>query len=362
MFKSLREKLGNVVKKFSKEVEEEGEIEETKIEDLPEEEIEEVKEEVKNKRKSEEKEPEVEDFEEEKEPEVEEKKSLFGKLKEKVTTTTINEEKFEELFWDIEITLLENNMAQEAIDQIKQDLKEKLVDKRIPRTKILEKIRESLIATIEDILSFEKVDLEKEIKQKKPYVVAIIGINGSGKTTSLAKLIHLFKSKKLKVVVAASDTFRAAAIQQLEEHTTKLDVKLIKQDYKSDPAAVAFDAIKHAKAKDLDVVLIDTAGRLHNNQNLMQELKKIDKVCKPDMKIFVGESITGNDCIEQAKAYNEIIGIDGIILSKVDIDDKGGTPISISKVTGKPILYIGNGQNYEDLEEFDKQKIIDNIL
>jgi fused signal recognition particle receptor len=186
----------------------------------------------------------------------------------------------------------------------------------------------------------------------------MIGVNGAGKTTTLAKIVHLLKKEGLTVVVAASDTFRAAAIDQLKEHTDRLDVKLISQGYGADPAAVAFDAIKHAESKGIDVVLIDTAGRLHSNTNLMAELEKVVRVAKPDMKIFIGEAITGNDCVEQAKVFNDLVGIDAIILSKADIDEKGGAAISVSYVTGKPILFLGMGQTYDDLVPFDKEKII----
>ncbi len=163
------------------------------------------------------------------------------------------------------------------------------------------------------------------------------------------------------MVLAAADTFRAAAIQQLEEHANKLGVKIIKHDYESDPAAVAFDAIKHAESKGIDIVLIDTAGRQHANKNLMQELEKVIRVNKPDLKVFIGESITGNDCVEQAKQFNETVGIDVIVLTKADVDEKGGAAISISYVTGKPIIYLGMGQTYDDLVPFNKEKILESV-
>jgi fused signal recognition particle receptor len=198
-------------------------------------------------------------------------------------------------------------------------------------------------------------------KKDKPYIISFIGVNGSGKTTSMAKLAYLLQKNNLSVVFAASDTFRAAAIQQLQEHADKLGVKMIRHDYESDPAAVAFDAIQHAKSKGIDVVLIDTAGRLHVNDNLMNELKKLIRVNKPDLKIFVGESITGNDCVEQAKLFNEVVGIDAIILAKADVDEKGGAAVSVSYVTKKPIIYLGTGQKYDDLQEFKPEIIIKNI-
>jgi len=192
-------------------------------------------------------------------------------------------------------------------------------------------------------------------------VICFVGVNGSGKTTSIAKVAKFLQNNGLSVVLAAADTFRAAAIDQLQLHADKLGVKLIRQDYGSDPAAVAFDAIKHAEANRKDVVLIDTAGRLHSNINLMDEMKKIMRVAKPDLKLFVGESITGNDCVEQAKHFNVAVGIDGIILAKADVDEKGGAAISVSYVTQKPILFLGVGQEYEDLQEFDKEKLLASI-
>lgn len=291
----------------------------------------------------------------------EEKKGFFGKVSDTFTKIQLSEQKFDELFWDIEITLLENNVAVEVIELIKQDLKEELTTGKISRKNVQEIIVDTLKESLDKVLSVEKIDLEKEIKKKKPYIIAVIGVNGSGKTTAIAKLTHLLQKKGHSVVIAAADTFRAAAIHQIEEHAEKLGTKLIKHDYNSDPAAVAFDAIKHAQSKGIDVVLIDTAGRMHSNDNLMQELKKLIRVNKPDMKLFVGESITGNDCVEQAKKYNEEIGIDAIILTKADVDEKGGAAISISHVTGKPILFMGTGQTYDDLEIFDKKKILANL-
>ncbi|MEM4637846.1 MAG: signal recognition particle-docking protein FtsY [Candidatus Woesearchaeota archaeon] len=290
-------------------------------------------------------------------------KNFFSKITDTFTKVQLTEEKFEELFWDLELVLLENNVAVEVIEKIKNDMKKELLSEKISRKSVNELILTSLKNSIIDLFDIDTIDLIKSIKEKKkkPYIITIIGVNGSGKTTSIAKLTNLFQKNGLKVVLAASDTFRAAAIQQLEEHASKLNVKLIKHDYNSDPAAVAFDAIKYAEAKDIDVVIIDTAGRLHSNTNLMRELEKVVRVCKPDIKIFVGESITGNDCIEQAKEFDKVVGIDAIILAKADVDEKGGAAISVSYVTKKPILYLGTGQSYDDLKEFDPKIIIESL-
>ncbi len=312
----------------------------------------EVKVETKQEVKSEKKEEVVE------EPE---KKGFFQRITETITTKKISAEKFDELFWDLELALLENNVAVEVIEKIKNDLKSQLVDKPIPRGKVDEAIASSLHSSIESLFSVPPIDLLSRAKQKKPFVICFVGVNGSGKTTSIAKVTKYLQSNGLSVVMAAADTFRAAAIDQLQLHADKLGVKLIRQDYGSDPAAVAFDAIKHAEAKKTDVVLIDTAGRLHSNINLMDEMKKIMRVAKPDLKIFVGESITGNDCVEQAKKFNEAVGIDGIILAKADVDEKGGAAISVSYVTQKPIMFLGVGQEYEDLQAFDKEKLLASI-
>ena len=215
--------------------------------------------------------------------------------------------------------------------------------------------------SINGLFITNNIDLLKLVKTKKPFVICLVGINGSGKTTTIAKLARHLMDNGLDPVIAAADTFRAAAIDQLEEHGNKLGVKVIKHDYGSDAAAVAFDAIKHAESKGKDVVLVDTAGRMHSNANLMDEMKKIIRVAKPDLKIFIGESIAGNDCVEQAKAFDEAIGIDGIILSKADVDEKGGAALSVSYVTGKPIMYIGVGQEYKDLKLFTPSIVMENL-
>jgi fused signal recognition particle receptor len=307
------------------------------------------------------KEEKVEEKVEVKTEEPEQKKGFFGKFTEVITTKKISADKFDELFWDLELALLENNVALEVIEKIKSDLKSELVDKPIPRGKVDEVIASSLHDSIEGLFNVGTFNILDKIKEKKPYVICFIGINGSGKTTSIAKVANYLQSQGLSVVMAAADTFRAAAIDQLQLHADKLGIKLIRHDYGSDPAAVAFDAVKHAEAKKVDVVLVDTAGRLHSNINLMDEMKKIIRVAKPDLKIFVGESITGNDCVEQAKQFNDAVGVDGIILSKADVDEKGGAAISVSYVTQRPILFLGVGQEYKDLQPFDKEKLLASI-
>ncbi len=362
MFKFLKDKLKDVVKKFSKEVEEEP-VKTKEVTVLKEEIIKPELEEVKELIITEESEKDIgteKPLETKTVKESKGEQGFFKKLTKKIVSKRIDEDKFEELFYDLELILLESNVAVEVVDKIKESMKIDLVDVDL-QGNIENKIKISLKQSIEEILSFERIDLIKKVKGKKPFIILFVGINGSGKTTTIAKIAYLLKKNNLKCVLAASDTFRAASIEQLQYHADKLNVKLIKHTYKSDPAAVAFDAIKHAEAHNLDVVLIDTAGRMHSNENLIDEMKKIVRVAKPDLKLFIGESITGNDCIEQARAFNNAINFDGIILAKADIDEKGGTALSINYVTRKPILYIGTGQDYNDLEEFNKDKVVKNL-
>ena len=341
--------FGRLKERFAKKEEETEEKEE------PEEE----KEEAAEAPEEEEEKPEA--AREEAKEEEPEKRGFFARVKEAVSTKVLSEKQFEEMFEELQMALLENNVAWEVVEKIKGDMRQSLVDKRIERGKFEEIIGATLHDSINSLFDIERINLIKEIKSRKPYIIVFVGVNGSGKTTTIAKIARLMQNSKLKPVIAASDTFRAAAIQQLEEHGSRLGVKVIKHDYGSDPAAVAFDAIKYAESKGLDVVLIDTAGRQHSNVNLMDEMKKIVRVSKPNLKDFIGESITGNDCIEQAKSFNEAIGIDAIVLTKADVDEKGGAAVSVSYVTGKPILFIGMGQGYEDLKEFDKKLIMENL-
>lgn len=274
--------------------------------------------------------------------------------------TSFSQEKFEELWPELEMGLLQSNIAYKVVDEIKNQLQCKLVNQ-----KVSEKDVHGIFKNIISELLMEPPNIIKEIKskikEKKPFVIIFVGINGSGKTTNMAKFAHLLKKENISCCMAAADTFRSAAIEQLQTHSETLNVPFIKKDYGSDPASVGFDAITYAKKHALDVVLIDTAGRMQTKDSLMKEMEKIVRVCNPDMKIFVGESITGNDATEQAQAFNEAINLDGIILSKADVDEKGGTAISVSFITKKPILFLGTGQKYDDLEIFSKEKILKSL-
>ncbi len=309
---------------------------------------------------------EIQEQKKEQTKENKEKKSGFFERLKNVFSYTLTKDKFEELFSELELLLLESNVALEVVEKIKSDLQEKLVGKQLKKEKIELEVKEALKSAINDIL-IDPEDTIKEIKEfrkintKEPYVILFFGINGAGKTTSIAKLAHLIKKNKLSCVLAAADTFRAAAVEQISIHAERLGVKVIKQDYGSDPSAVAFDAIKYAKSNNLDVVLVDTAGRMHTKENLLHEMQKICRVTKPNLKVFVAEAVAGNDVVNQCRAFNEAIGIDGIILTKSDVDEKGGAILSVSYITKKPILYLGVGQNYDDLEIFDSKKILEKM-
>ncbi len=295
-----------------------------------------------------------------------EKKSFFEKIKDRISKTKISEEEFEKYSGDLKNLLLENNVAYEVAEKIISELKKRIIGKEILKKEVESEIRDSLRETIEEIL-IEPFDVVSRITDKRlenknvPYVILFVGINGTGKTTTIAKIADYLKKKNISSVIAAGDTFRAASIEQLKKHGEALRIKIISQQYGADPAAVGFDAISYAKKNHIDCVLIDTAGRMHTAKNLMKEIEKISKVCKPDLKIFIGESVTGNDSVEQAKSFNFAIGIQGIILTKADVDEKGGAALSVGYSIKKPILFLGTGQEYEDIEIFSKKQFSEKL-
>jgi len=302
----------------------------------------------------------IKKIEEEVEEEREERKEEERPIKEK-KLLGLSEKKIDELMWDLEIALLESDVALEAIENIKRNVKKELIG--ASRKDARKKIEEALRNAINEILKKSEGNFYEEIEKfEKPVVIMFVGVNGSGKTTAIAKLAYDLKKRGYSCVIAAGDTFRAGAIEQLELHANKLGVKLIKHDFGADPAAVAYDAIEHAKARHKDIVLIDTAGRMQTNINLMEEMKKIKRVAKPHLTIFVGDALTGNDAIEQAKKFNEAIGIDGVILTKVDADAKGGASISIAYAIKKPLYFIGIGQGYDEQIPFKAEWMLKRIF
>lgn len=305
------------------------------------------------------------DEEIEEEPEEKEKRGFFG-LGRKITTRQLTNSDIDDFFDENETEFMTNNVAVEVIDFFRKNLKERLVEKPIKRTQVLKFVSEAFENSLYDILNTKQVDIREIIKKAKsedrPVVLVFLGFNGSGKTTTMAKLAYLLQKGDYKIVFAAADTFRAAAQEQIELHGKKLGIRVIKHKYGADPAAVVYDAIEHAKSNDIDVVMADTAGRTHTNVNLANELKKICRVNKPDLKILVLDSLTGNDIISQGKMFDEMIGVDAVILTKVDVNTKGGSIMSAAYIVRKPILYLGVGQEYGDLEEYNAEKIAKQIL
>ncbi len=278
-------------------------------------------------------------------------KSSLNKFKENFNVVKkIDESKSKKIINDLEDSLITSNIAYSVIEKLIEDIKDN-------KSK---ELKSTLKKSLDEILSVDKINILD--KSNKPTKIMFIGVNGAGKTTTIAKLANLILKNKKSCVIAAGDTFRAAAIEQINEHGKNLGVKVISHDYGSDSTAVAYDAVDHAKSKNIDFVLIDTAGRNQANKDLMNELKKMKNKINPDFTIMVIDSMVGNDSIEQAKNFEEEIGIDGFVMTKTDAEETGGSILSVIYETKKPIIYLGSGQNYEDLTSFDKEKIIKQIL
>ncbi|NHJ49213.1 MAG: signal recognition particle-docking protein FtsY [Asgard group archaeon] len=288
---------------------------------------------------------------------------------EKLTQKELTPKSLEKPLYDLQLSLIANNVAVPIAEKITKDVENALINTKVGRLTSRKKIAfTALRKAILDILESpgEKIDLVKIInenkKQNDTTVLAIFGPNGAGKTTTIAKLTQYLIDNNFSVVIGAGDTFRAGAIDQISKHCDKLGVRIIKQDYGSDPAAVIYDTIQHAQAKGIDVVIADTAGRLQTNKNLMRELEKIVRVAEPDLNIFVADALTGNDAAMQAEEYNRMIGIDASILTKVDADPKGGAALSVVYATKAPIIFIGVGQKYKDFKPFNSEWFADSII
>jgi len=288
---------------------------------------------------------------------------IFSFVREK----TIQEKHVEDILFELEMELLQGDVAMEVASEVVDNVKENLVGKKIKRSNdITEYTYIALKDAVAEIIDIPGKSMTEMIEEKKaagePLVVMFVGINGTGKTTTIGKLANYYLKKGYTPVIAASDTFRAGAIEQVTHHADNVGVKIIKHQKGSDPAAVAFDAVEHAKAQGKELVLIDTAGRMQTNTNLMDEMKKIKRVSKPDLVIFVGDALTGNDATEQAKKFNEAIDIDGVILTKADADSKGGASLSIGYVIQKPIMFLGVGQGYDDIKEYDADWMLNQLF
>ena len=295
-------------------------------------------------------------------------KSGFKGLVSKVTTTELKTESLTPLLSDFKMGLAENDVAFPVADKICDELEKRLVGVSVKRLEDRKKIVEENLKQVllEVMLTNCRIDLltlaEEKRKKNQPFSLLFVGINGTGKTTTIAKVAHFLREKGFSVVLCGADTYRAGSIEQLEEHGKRLGIRVIKSTYGGDPAAVAYDAVSHAKAHGINIVLIDTAGRMQTNQNLMNELIKVKRVVKPDLTVFTVDSLIGNDAIMQAEEFNKAVGIDSTILTKVDADVKGGSALSVTYVTQKPILFIGVGQTYKDLELFNPEKFVNMVL
>ncbi len=344
----IREEQEKLEEEIMEEYVEEKAVE-TKLDELPpeatlkeiEEKIDEVKEELKEEGKE----------------KKDKKRGIFQRLFE----TTLDKKDVDVVLKELKFVLLENDVAIDVVEKISDDVSSELVNKSVRRDKIENAIKDALKHAMLDVMQQDKIDVEERIRNKDGvFTILFLGFNGTGKTTSLVKLAK--KLDKFHPVVAAADTFRAASIEQIEEHAKKLGFRVVKHNYGSDSAAVIFDAKKAAVANNGKLVLADTAGRSHSNINLMDELRKVCRVSSPDLKILVLDSVTGNDIYEQSRLFNDAVGVDAIILTKADVYDRGGAALSATYTIKKPILYLGVGQGYEDLKEFDPEEIINNLL
>jgi len=297
---------------------------------------------------------------------------MFDKIRNTVSNISkiavekkISEEELNEILEEFEINLLECELPFNLVEKLSQDLRNELSNNTFSRNTEFNKIiKDRFTLSINNIFNqIEEIDLIELIKSsEKPFKILIVGINGSGKTTTIAKIGNLLKTNNLSVVLVAADTFRAGAIEQIKEHANRLDIKIIAQKYGSDPAAVSRDGVEYSKLHNIDVVLIDTSGRVQTSNNLMQEISKIRNVINPNFTIFVGDSLTGNDLVSQAQEFYKFTEFNGSILTKVDADVKGGALLAVLSETSKPIIYIGTGQEYKDLEKFNKDRFLSNLF
>jgi fused signal recognition particle receptor len=296
-------------------------------------------------------------------------KKAFSRAAKGIAQQELTEKVLDDVLLDLQIALLESDVAQEVVDDLSVKLKKELLGLKLEKEQEATDIVQSKLQTAlaEIFARTNKFDLIERIKTKKdarggPFVVAFLGINGTGKTTTVAKIANLLRKSGFSVVMAAGDTHRAGAIEQLEQHANRLSLKIVKQRYGADPSSVGRDAYDHAKKNHIDIVLLDTAGRMQTSKNLMDEMGKIVRVVKPDVKIFIGDALAGNDTINQAREFFQYTNFDGAILTKVDADAKGGSAISIAHITSRPIVYIGVGQGYDDIIPFDSNKFISSLF
>ena len=272
------------------------------------------------------------------------------------------------LLEELEWVLLESDISSDAVTAVIDALRDNLIGSRLRKGADLSKVVEAALKrSLRSILAAGYWDFDASIKSfiesgDTPVVVMLVGVNGTGKTTTAAKIAKRLLDMNLSVIAAAGDTFRAGAIQQLEAHCENLGIRCISSQRGGDTAAIARDAIESAQAKNIDVVLVDTAGRMQNKTNLMNELNKVRRVANPHLTLFVGDSLAGNDAVDQARMFQEIMKFDGAVLTKVDTDAKGGAGLSIAFATGRPIVFAGIGQGYDDLKQFDPDWLLEQMF
>ena len=274
---------------------------------------------------------------------------------------------FRELMSELETTLLEADMGHAAVDEVLTAMRGKLIGAPLHKKGDLEMIIDSaLVGALDSLLRVSYWDFDQTVqilmKDESPVVIMLVGVNGTGKTTTAAKISYRLIQDGLSVVLAAADTFRAGAIDQLNDHAERIGARCIRSQRGGDSAAVARDAIDSAVAREDDIVIIDTAGRMQNKTNLMQELKKVHRVASPHIVLFVGDALAGNDAVEQARTFQSFLNFDGAVLSKLDTDARGGAALSIAHATNKPIVLAGVGQGYDDLIDFEPSNFLTQLL
>jgi fused signal recognition particle receptor len=276
----------------------------------------------------------------------------------------IEEDDLEDPLWELEMALLESDVEMSVAEEILDTVEETMIGETRKQVETTgELVERALHDALVDVISVGQFDFDERIAAAdKPITIVFTGVNGVGKTTSIAKLSEYLADRGYSSVMANGDTYRAGANEQLQQHAENLDRKIITHEQGGDPAAVIYDGVEYAEANDVDVVLGDTAGRLHTSDDLMSQLAKIDRVVDPDMTLFVDEAVAGQDAVMRAQEFNDAAEIDGTILTKADVDSSGGAAISIAYVTGKPILFLGTGQGYEHLEPFEPEELVDQLL
>ena len=295
-------------------------------------------------------------------------KTAVGLVIEKLSRSELSDTSLDPLLWDFKISLIENDVALSVADQLCDDVKGRLLGETVGRfenkkDRVNEALRDGLYNVLQAPVNVDLLEAAAmKRRERTPLIIVFVGVNGTGKTTTIAKVANLLLKKGYSVVLAGSDTYRAGSIEQIEGHAKRLGVRVIKHPYRSDAAAVAFDAINFARSHGINVVLVDTAGRMQTNRNLIDEMKKIVKVAKPHFTVLVVDALAGNDSVEQARIFDDAVGINGVILTKLDADVKGGAAISIAFTIKKPILYLGTGQLYDDLTSFDPRVVVESIV